>query len=149
MREEDLRRVLGQLLATQRLGVLSTQAHGQPYASLVAYAETQDLRDLVFATTRATRKFENISQEPRIAMLVDDRSNRVSDFHGATAVTATGRAGEVDAAQREALLAVYLGKHPYMEDFVSAPTCALVHIAVETYFVVTRFQNVVKLHVRP
>ncbi len=146
---EDLGQTLRHLLASQRLGVLSTQAGGQPYASLVAYAEAADLRDLVFATTRSTRKFGNITEEPRIAMLVDDRSNRVTDFHGATAATATGRAAEVDGRERDALLAVYLAKHPYMEDFVTAPTCALVRIAVDTYFVVTRFQNVVKLHIRP
>jgi hypothetical protein len=37
---------------------------------------------------------------------------------------------------------VYLGKHPYLEGFVTSPTCALLRIKVEKYIVVTRFQEV-------
>ena len=44
------------LLESQRLAVLSTQNHGQPYCNLIAIAATEDLKYLLFATTRATRE---------------------------------------------------------------------------------------------
>jgi len=44
------------LLASQRFAALSTQEKDHPYMNLVAFAETSDLRTILFATTRATRK---------------------------------------------------------------------------------------------
>lgn len=136
------------LFSSQGLAVLSTHDHGQPYCNLVAFASTEDLKFLVFATTRATRKFANIDEDSRVSMLIDNRSNRVSDFHEAMAVTATGHASEMLGPAKDALLKVYLGKHPHLEDFVMSPTCALMCIEVKTYYVVSRFQHVLVLHIR-
>jgi nitroimidazol reductase NimA-like FMN-containing flavoprotein (pyridoxamine 5'-phosphate oxidase superfamily) len=136
------------LFASQGLAVLSTSERGQPYCNLVAFSSSDDLRHLVFATTRATRKFSNIGSEPRVSMLVDNRSNKVSDFHEAMAVTATGNASEVMGPARDALLKVYLAKHPHLEDFVMSPTCALMRVEVDRYYVVSRFQHVMVLNLR-
>jgi hypothetical protein len=43
---------------------------------------------------------------------------------------------------------LYLSKHPYLKEFVSSPTCALLRMDVETYYVVHQFQNVMELHIR-
>ena len=139
---------LRKLLNAQPLAVLATQSRGQPYASLVAFACSDDLRFLYFATTRATRKYANLSDDSRVAMLVDNRSNKASDFRSAMAATATGKAKEVDSAERDGALKLYLAKHPQLKDFVHSPTCALCEIKVQTFFVVTRFQNVVEVHFR-
>jgi heme iron utilization protein len=136
------------LFTSQGLAVVSTHEHGQPYCNLVAFASTEDLKHLVFATTRATRKFANIEDDPRISLLIDNRSNRVSDFHEAMAVTAIGRAVEVLGPEKDNLLKVYLAKHPHLEDFVMSPTCALMQVEVERYYVVSRFQHVMVLHIQ-
>ena len=138
---------LRQLFRAQRLGVLASQNEGQPHTSLVAFAATADLRHLVFATTRATRKYANLKADARVALLVDNRSNQDADFHEAMAVTAYGRAVELSGAARVSCLDLYLGKHPHLREFVSAPSCALLEIAVRTYSVVDRFQHVVELQV--
>lgn len=143
-----LRRTLKDLFASQRLGVLATYGEGQPYSSLVAFAATDDLKYLVFATTRATRKYANLSAESRVALLVDNRSNQDSDFHSAVAVTATGNAEEVKESERDRFLGLYLAKHPYLEEFVNSPTCALLKVSVDRYYMVSRFQNVMELHIR-
>jgi nitroimidazol reductase NimA-like FMN-containing flavoprotein (pyridoxamine 5'-phosphate oxidase superfamily) len=144
-----IKRDLGKLLHSQPLAVLATQNQGQPYASLVAFASSDDLKSLYFATTRSTRKYANLSVDSRVAMLVDNRSNKTSDFRWAMAATATGTAEEVDSHERENALDRYLAKHPHLSDFVHSPTCALCKIRVQTFFVVTRFQSVVEVHVRP
>lgn len=143
-----VKRDLKKLLQSQPLAVLATQNRGQPYASLVAFASRDDLKSLYFATTRSTRKYANLSGDSRVALLVDNRSNKASDFRWAMAATATGRATEVGFRERESALELYLAKHPHLKDFVCSPTCALCEIRVETFFVVTRFQHVVEVHVK-
>ncbi len=103
--DKDLSKVkrdLRKLLRSQPLAVLATQNQGQPYASLVAFASSDDLKSLYFATTRSTRKYANLSGDSRVAMLVDNRSNKASDFRWAMAATATGTAKEVDPAREGA-----------------------------------------------
>jgi heme iron utilization protein len=134
--------VIRNLLESQKLAVLSTQNHGQPYCNLIALAATGDLRHLLFATTRATRKYANLMADSRVAVLVDNRRNDASDFAAAAALTALGKAWEVQGAERQQLLTVYLEKHPNLEEFVTGPNCALLRIKVDTYIVVTRFQEV-------
>jgi nitroimidazol reductase NimA-like FMN-containing flavoprotein (pyridoxamine 5'-phosphate oxidase superfamily) len=146
---ESLEKLLRNLLNTQRLGVLATHNPEGPHTSLVAFAATNDLKNLLFATTRSTRKYANLVVNARVAMLVDNRSNDVSDFRKAMAVTATGRAREVPEHLLEKFLAVYLNKHPYLRDFVAAPTCALLRIEVDKYSAVNRFQNVVEWRMTP
>lgn len=144
----QLKKTLKDLFASQRLGVLATCGRRQPYSSLVAFAATNDLKYLVFATTRATRKYANLSTESRVALLVDNRSNKDTDFHRAIAVTALGKAEEAKESERDRFLKLYLAKHPYLEDFVMSPTCALLKISVDKYHMVSRFQNVMELHMR-
>ena len=144
----QLRTLLKELFASQPLAVLATEDAGQPYASLVAFAATEDLEYLLFATTRSTRKYANLLAESRVALLVDNRSNQDSDFHNAVAVTATGRAEEVEAHEKDTLLGLYLAKHPHLSEFVTSPTCALLKVTVDTYYTVRRFQNVMELHIK-
>ena len=146
---QELEQVARKLLTSQPLAVLATHGDTGPYASLVAIAATDDLRHLLFATTRATRKFANLQADARVAFLVDNRSNEAADFRDAVAATIRGRAAEVADTEREALLALYLGRHPHLSDFVASPTCAFLRVQVESYFVVTRFQEVMELHIRP
>ena len=134
--------VIRNLLESQPLAVLSTQNHGQPYCNLIAIAATDDLKYLLFATTRATRKYANLMADSRVAVLVDNRRNEVADFTEAAALTALGKAWEVQGAERQQLLKVYLEKHPHLEAFVTGPTCALLRVKVDRYIVVTRFQEV-------
>ena len=130
------------LLESQKLGVLATQNHGQPYSNLIAIAATADLKYLLFATTRATRKYANLMADPRVAVLVDNRKNDVADFAEAAALTALGKVWELQGLERQRFLEVYLEKHPYLSDFVAAPTCALLRVKVDKYIVVSQFQNV-------
>jgi heme iron utilization protein len=144
-----IKRDLRKLFRSQPLAVLATQNQGQPYASLVAFASSDDLKSFYFATTRSTRKYAYLSGDSRVAVLVDNRSNKVSDFRWAMAATVTGTAAEVTRRERKSAMDRYLAKHPHLSDFVHSPTCALCKIRVQTFFVVTRFQSVVEVHVRP
>lgn len=145
----EIRQIIHNLLSSQRLAVLSTQMSGRPYSNLVAFAANENLKEIFFATTRTTRKFANVIAEPRVSLLVDNRSNEETDFGETSAVTVLGAAAEVLGPERENYLQIYLKKHPYLEEFVSAPTCALMRIKVEKFIMVTRFQEVREVYPAP
>jgi len=148
--KEKLQQEIGELLATQKLAVLGTQsADGFAYTSLIAFAATADLRTIVLATPKATRKFANIKNNPKVSLLVDSRSNREEDFHQAKAVTVMGVATMAEHEDgRGKLAALYLSKHPHLEDFLRAPTTAFILVEVWRYYLVSRFQHVMELHIR-
>ena len=85
------------------------------------------------ATYRATRKYHNLEADPRVALLVDNRSNLPSDIEQAIAVTALGQAKEVRATEKNRFLKIYLARHPHLEKFVSSPECALIKVKVERH----------------
>ena len=142
MPEAKLMELLAELFDSQRSAVLATQGGGQPYCSLMAFAATGDLRDLLFATLRATRKYAHLAADSRAAMLVDNRTNQASDTETGLAVTATGRAVEVGAPEKDRLLRIYLAKHPHLRGFLALPDCALMRLRVDQYYVVSHFQEV-------
>lgn len=146
--KEKLREKLANLLHETRLGVLSTCGQQQPYASLVAFAATDDSSQIVFATPRPTRKYANLVANAKIAMLIDNRSNRVNDFRQAMAATAIGTVQELRKARNSRLIRLYLEKHPHLQDFIWSPTCAVLNIRVESYYIVERFQHVTELHLK-
>jgi len=140
----DLRQTLKGVFAVQRFCVLATQGEGQPYGSLVAFAETGDLKQLVFATHRDSRKFSNLTSDPRVALVIDSRSNNDLDFSNAVAITALGPAHEAAGGEREHLAGVYLAKHPSLVGFVGSPEVAVCSVEVEDYFV-SGFSDVTRL----
>jgi nitroimidazol reductase NimA-like FMN-containing flavoprotein (pyridoxamine 5'-phosphate oxidase superfamily) len=146
---QSVKSLVSELLRDQQFAVLATREEdGQPYTSLMAFAAIDDLRQLILATSRATRKYANLSAEPRVSLLVDSRSHRTADIHDALAVTILGEAEEVTGAERARLLIPYLAKHPHLDDFAMSPSCALLRVKVKSYYLVSRFQEVVELHVR-
>ena len=148
--EKLLQSEIAELLLSQKLAVLATQSpEGSSYSSLIAFAATDDLQKIVFATPKATRKFANIKHNPRISLLIDNRSNNEKDFHDAQAVTVMGDVDRIDPdASPNELKSLYLSKHPYLEDFLRSPSTVFISISVWRYYLVSRFQEVMELHIR-
>jgi len=143
---KETRDLVRRLLEAQRFAVLCTQSETGPYSSLIAFWGSDDLSHVIFATMRATRKFAHLVAHPRVALLFDDRSNRDADLREATAVTATGTAGELTGQRaRVAAATGFLAKHPDLSEFVNDPACALVRVDLDVYRVVTQFQDVTEL----
>jgi nitroimidazol reductase NimA-like FMN-containing flavoprotein (pyridoxamine 5'-phosphate oxidase superfamily) len=144
----ELKQNIAELFSTQQLAVLSSFGNEQPYASLVAFAATEDLKHIIFATTRPTRKYANLSSESKVALLIDNRTNTHNDFSHAVAATALGSAEEIRDSERTSYVDIYLRKHPHLKEFVSSPSCALLRVKIQQYYVVSRFQNVQELHIQ-
>ena len=132
---------LDELLATQPLAVLATSHDGAPYASLVAVAP-EGHTHVYFATPRATRKWGNVTAEPRVALMIDDRSNQAADFHAGAAATGMGRAIECCEDDVDAGRQALLRRHPHLGGFLTSPSTVIARVDVERWYVVTRFQSV-------
>jgi nitroimidazol reductase NimA-like FMN-containing flavoprotein (pyridoxamine 5'-phosphate oxidase superfamily) len=146
---EKLVNKIESLFQSQSLGVLATRGKEYPYCTLVGFAGTDDMRRIIFATLRNTRKYANIKKYPMISILIDSRSNRVEDFKDAMALTVLGTAHEAEGEERERLSGLYLARHPHLKEFLRDPDCALMVLEVERYILVTRFQQVMEMDVSP
>ena len=134
-----------QLLTTQRVGVLSTRFKNSPHQSLVAFVSSDDLRYIFFVTPTYSRKVTAMDEDPEVALLIDNRQNLESDLDACVAVTLKGTAEKISERHEGCLLARYLEKHPYLEEFAASLSCSQYAIRVRSYSLVSRFQKVEEL----
>ena len=137
----DARHRISELLDSESLAVVATSDGGAPYCSLVAIAAPATAL-VYFATTRSTHKWENLSADPRVSVLVDNRRNDPVDFHEAAAATGVGIAGECLGEDAVIARAALLERHPYLVDFLESPSTVLVRVDIDRWYVVVRFQQV-------
>lgn len=145
-RDMTLTQISG-LFESQALTVLSTQEDGQPYASLVAFAASDDLKFIYFLTPDTTRKYQNLVANPKVAVLVNNSRNRAEDITSAISVTGTGIARKLDTPKSRDALALFLNKQPHLDAFSKAPATALICITIDRYYMVSQFQDVVAISV--
>ncbi len=144
---EELSDLIKRVLASQRFAVLATQSEGQPYGNLIAFADADNLGNLLFVTSRDTRKYSNILASKKVAIVIDSRTNQSLDLNNAVAITALGTIEETSIANKEYLSGIYLNKHPQLRDFLHKPSNALMKVSVTDYIVAT-FESVRHFPVR-
>ncbi len=139
---ERYRDQLSQLFKNQYFMVLATQSKGELHTNLVSFASSSDLQWIYFITPKASRKFQNLKENPSVSLFIDNRSNTVQDIEEAMGVTVAGEAEEVPQVDIPDRLNFFLQKHGYLHDFAHAPDSCLVRVRVKRYHLVTRFQEV-------
>lgn len=147
MSDADLAARISRQLAAQLQGVLATQDDDRLHTSLMAFAETADLSQLLFATLRETRKHANLLRNPQVSFLVDNRCNSATDYTAAVAISVQGQAGEVAADRVPELSALLLHKHPQLREFLAQAGCALMQIQVSHYRVISCFDTIETLKI--
>ncbi|MFA6600589.1 MAG: pyridoxamine 5'-phosphate oxidase family protein [Candidatus Omnitrophota bacterium] len=131
------------LLTSQRFAILCTQGLAQPYASIVGFAASDDLKSIYFSTPKTTRKYRLLTRCSKVAIQADNRSHFPKKFMSVESVTATGKAGAIKGRKESLAVADILRKrHPYLKSFFHSPTCALIRVRVLRYLHVSRFQEV-------
>lgn len=142
--EQNIQQQIHSLLSSQQLAVLSTQRNGHPYSSLMAFAYSSDLENIVVATSKSTRKHQNLVQESRVSLLIDNRSNSANDFNEAMALTVIGAAELINNTKRPEYEELYLKRHPYLRKFLFSSSTALFKVRVYRYLLVSHFQEVLE-----
>lgn len=138
--------LLKEIVETQRFAVLSTLSNHQPYSSLVAFTVSHDFRHLSFATNRRTRKYNNILENNKVALLIDNSSNNQTDFAQALAVTALGTASEIVDESSNPIVKSYLQKHQVLTEFVNRQDTAIIDVRVTDY-ILARFDGAERIQV--
>jgi uncharacterized pyridoxamine 5'-phosphate oxidase family protein len=137
--------VLSGLFESQKLAVLATESNGKPHNCLVAFAHTDDLKHLLFATRRDTRKFRDVATNPNVSILIDNRSNGEEDFEKAIAVTAKGIAHELGSLESGQFIEIYIARHPYLKSFIADDDVAILKIEISEYLT-ARFDSTEVIH---
>ena len=130
------------VLQTSRLAVLATEGNGQPHASLIAITPISAFRQIIFATYRNTRKFENLLINGKVAVLIQGEDTDSSFKKEGFALTAYGYAQEVGDADNEEIMQTHLRRHPDQANFLLSSDLAIIRIKVETYQVARGIDDV-------
>ena len=133
------------IFKTQKFAALATQEQTHPYLSLMAYAFSDDLRYLLVATSRGTRKYSNMIKTPGVSFLIDNRTTRENDLIKISAVTGIGMAEEIEGAERGNSIKKLLEVHPDLVDFAALSSTALIKIKVIRYIIISRFEKAEEL----
>ena len=128
---------------TERHAVLASDSDGQPYTSLIAHALSISNYSLIFATPKDSQKFRNIIKNPRVSLLLDNRMNTDEDYMAAESITIQGIARPVEKGNHWIELSEILSKkHPYLKDFIKAPSTALIEVDILYCIHVSQFQTI-------
>jgi nitroimidazol reductase NimA-like FMN-containing flavoprotein (pyridoxamine 5'-phosphate oxidase superfamily) len=133
------------IINSQKIAVLGTSRKNEPYSCLVAFVSTKNLKELIFATMRRRLKYQNMMANPRVALMVDDRDKRESDFEATTSITVIGTAEDTVSETREKYAALLIKRHPELTDFVNSPDCAVIRVKVDKIYIVSEFESVLKI----
>jgi hypothetical protein len=110
---------------------------------VVAFAASEDLRGVSFATPLATRKYRLLNECDRVALVIDSRAQSVENMMEVEAITATGQAVELSPGpEYDRWAGLLAARHPQLKLFVNSPSSALFRIDITRYLHVTRFQEV-------
>jgi len=141
----QLKNKIKELLDQQKLGVLATQGEKYPYNTLVAYAFSEELRYIFFATRKHTRKYNNIMKHHHVSILIDSRTNDVTDFKDAVALTVMGKMVNTTPSEYRDL---YLNRFPHLKDFIEDPNTTIMTLKIDKYIYVQQFQEVLELDIK-
>jgi heme iron utilization protein len=126
----------------RRFAVLATEGDGQPHASLIAVTPMEGFRKLIFATYRNTRKYSNLVQNGKVAVLVESININSSGLQESIVLNAFGHVEEIKDGEGNIVFEAHLERHPELSAFLKSEDCSLVRIKVDTYQVVRGIDDV-------
>ncbi|HOV87620.1 MAG TPA: pyridoxamine 5'-phosphate oxidase family protein [Syntrophobacteraceae bacterium] len=134
MAEEPLIERMKGLLRDNRLCVLATCHENRPHCSLMAYLCGEDARVIYLVTLANTRKFQNISLNPQVSLLVDSRTQTPGDPSRIQALTVTGTYSPLEDERLEAaILDNMLEVHPHIRGLIHHPAARVLPIRVRSF----------------
>jgi nitroimidazol reductase NimA-like FMN-containing flavoprotein (pyridoxamine 5'-phosphate oxidase superfamily) len=134
--------IIGAVLNAAGFAVLATESNGQPHTSLVAVTPTRDFRQIIFATYRNTLKYNNLSGNNKVALLMEDGNCNSEGLKGSVVLTIVGHAEEISPEENEEPFRAHLKRHPELESFMHSPDCVLVRVIAHSYQVVNGIDDI-------
>lgn len=112
--------------------VLATVAGAKPHCSLMAYVTDENCEEIYLVTRRDTRKYRNLTKNPAVSLLIDNREKYPRSV--AKALTVAGVYAKIENEQKnkkvkQNLLAV----HPYLTDLINHPDAEILCIQIHSF----------------
>ena len=112
--------------------VLATASSNRPHCSLMAYRADSEGTRIYMTTLRGSRKFENLTENPAVSLLIDTRGKQ--DRASTRALTVSGTCREVTGEEeRTRACRRLLSAHPHLATFLDDPDAVILCVAVESF----------------
>jgi hypothetical protein len=135
-KQSTIREYIRAVLKTSGFAVLATEGNGQPHTSLIAITPSGNYRQIIFATYRNTLKYRNISDNNKVAVLIEGEYFNMKGLKESIVLTIIGHTEEISINGNEASYKAHLKRHPEMESFMLSSDCALIRVIAQSYQVV-------------
>ncbi len=137
-----IKKYIEDIFKISRFAVLATEGDGQPHASLIGITTVDGYRKLIFATYRNTRKYQNLSHNGKVAVLVESMDINQWGLQESFVLTAFGHVEEMGIEDENFAFIAHLERHPELLSFMQSQDCTLVSIKVDSYQVVRGIDDV-------
>jgi len=141
-KQSPIREYIGYIINTGRFAVLATEFDGQPHTSKIAITPFGSFRQMIFATYRNTRKFRNLENNNKVAVLIEGEYVNMNGLKESVVLTIIGHAAEISMAENEAASHAHLKRHPEMESFILSSDCALIKVIAQSYQFVSGIDDI-------
>src|SRR6056297_1365790 len=136
---------LENFLRSQKTLVLATCHDNIPYCNLMSFALTEESKSLILITPVVTVKYENMSQNRHVSLLIRDDHDPVT-FEKGTVVTINGTASEIQGSNRSEAEDLIIAKYPELEDFARSSETAVFRVYFQKAILVRHFQLLTEIN---
>jgi nitroimidazol reductase NimA-like FMN-containing flavoprotein (pyridoxamine 5'-phosphate oxidase superfamily) len=112
---------IARMIRERDLCVLATSRGDMPHASLMAYATEPDVRYIYMATPANSRKWANLSANPNMALLIDEREQALGEgrAHARALTVGCVSAPVSDAEELTRIIDLLRKRHPHLDGFLA------------------------------
>ncbi len=112
--------------------VLATIAGAKPYCSLMAYVVDESCEEIYMVTHRKTQKYQNLSENPAVSLLIDTREKAPRTQTQALTIEGTFHRIK-DETKKTRAREMLLKTHPHLRDFSDHPDAELICIKINAF----------------
>jgi uncharacterized pyridoxamine 5'-phosphate oxidase family protein len=99
----------------------------------MAYVADEDCRKIYMVTLRDTKKFQNLTQNPAVSLLIDTREEDAGPQRSrAKALTVNGIFQGVERGKQEQIRSLLLERHPHLRDLMGKEKAEIFSIRIES-----------------
>jgi nitroimidazol reductase NimA-like FMN-containing flavoprotein (pyridoxamine 5'-phosphate oxidase superfamily) len=115
--------------------VLATATDNNPHCSLMAYVTDDDCREIYMVTSRKSKKFHNLSENPSVSLLIDTREEDSASQNPKTrALTIAGVYTQLaDENKKTKIRSEMVSKHPAIRDLIKNPNAEILCIKIVSF----------------
>jgi uncharacterized pyridoxamine 5'-phosphate oxidase family protein len=134
--QSKLKECISAVIKSCSFAVLATEGNGQPHTSLIAIAPFGNSGQIIFATYRNTRKYQNLTKNNKIAVLIEGSCRNIMGIDESVVLTVIGFTEDIHSTEYLTPYQALLNLHPEMESFMLSPDCVLIRVIAQSYQIV-------------